>query len=481
MLTELEQAEQFVAQKRYFEAEKRYRNILTKQPNEGRAWLGLGNLALLADIAEQAVTYLQNACKLLPTELPPLLQLAKAFNLVAAEQDALKVLVYAAEKFSHQPLVHYQLAQQYIVLGHIKLAVAHLQQICGSEPSSLVSHALFELSRMPQFQAPDKLKPKIMSRLNTKGLSELERIVLCYAMANLEDGKGHYFEAFNFLQQANTLQLNLCDIRTADLHPFYQRIKHTCNDEVLAKRLRSSKQNKNEVVPLFILGLPRTGSTLLEQCLSNHSSIASVGEAHYMGGAVASALYKVTGKHFPDALAELSDKQMVEVRDTYINCLAKHRLETPVIIDKMPSNFQSIGLIYKLFPKAKVINLQRNLADVAMSVYKNYFAENEPYFCDLGEFKQYSQLYEELMQYWQKKLPGFVLDVSYEDLVKDAQGTLQAILTFCELPWDENCLLQTQVATPVKTLSNIQVRQAIHTKSVGSADHYAKYLTDFFG
>jgi tetratricopeptide (TPR) repeat protein len=481
MLSQIEQAGLFVTQKNYFEAEKIYRNILTKDPKEGLAWLGLGELALLADIAEKAASYFNKACQLLPTELIPLLQLAKAFNLLASEQDALKVLVYAVECFPHDPRAHYHLAQQYILLGHIESALVHLQRVSESQPSILVSYALYELSRIKKGQGQQQqvLSSKILSRLGSKALSEQESIVLCYAMAQIEDSLEHYAEAFNYLQRANQLQLRLCEINTADLHPFYQRIKEVCNSDVLSKRLALSQQNAADVVPLFILGLPRTGSTLLEQCLSKHRNIASAGEAPFMGTSVANALYRVSGKHFPDALAELSTEQMVDVRDTYLTCLSKQRLGKSVVIDKMPSNFQAIGLIYKLFPQAKVINLQRNLPDVAISVYKNYFAENEPYFCDLGEFKQYSLLYTDLMHHWRDRLPGFILDICYEDLVKDTQGTLQVILEFCQLPWDASCLGQTEEGTAVKTLSNMQVRQPIHTKSVGTSHHYAKYLTDF--
>jgi hypothetical protein len=178
-------------------------------------------------------------------------------------------------------------------------------------------------------------------------------------------------------------------------------------------------------------------------------------------------------------MANVINEQLDTAAQIYLEKISAHAKGKGYVIDKLPANFQSIGLIYKLFPNAKVLHIKRNLPDVALSIYRNYFAQNEPYFCSLTEFKQYHALYVDLMQHWNTQLPDFIHEVSYEQLVLNKTNTIQTIFDFCDLPPIIQESRGEDSKKVVKTLSNIQVRRPISTKRIKNWHNYAEHLSTF--
>lgn len=475
MSGELQQAELLIKQKSYLAAEKIYRNILRVSPQSGGANLGMGYLALKANQPEKAVTFLNRACHALPDEWTPLIQLAQAFSQANSDVDALTVLNYAAERFSSHPQVHYELGQQQLLMGNLDAAEGCFRQALSLATDELLCHTLFAISRIKKFTNRDSDVALIEAQLSVAKTNN-NKIVLHYALGKVFDDIGQYPLAWSHFEQANRLQLSQCEFRTSELTGFYQQIKLTSNRQNLTD---FSPKVNGEITPIFILGLPRTGSTLLEQLLGQHRDISAAGELPYLSREVSDYLQAKTQRHFPHFMTDLSAEVAENAAKLYLQKLQKYSAGKLFVVDKLPANFQSIGLIYKLFPQAKVINLQRNIADVALSVFKNYFAESEPYFCDLKEFKQYNQLYMDLIQHWRTVLPGFVLDVTYEQLINDTEGTLRKVLSFCELQWDKDCLRETNANKAVRTLSNVQVRQPRYKTSLANWQNYKSHLSAF--
>ena len=476
----LKNAQQLEKQGQYLAAEKLFRALVEEQPNNGQAYWGLGRLALKAELYDRAVSLLNKTCHLLPQEPLPLIHLARAFNGAFSEQDALTVLQYGIKLTPNMAQMHYELAQQQLIMG-LLTAAEHsfrtvLQLGIDKDADLLNAYAYLEISRLKAFKIDDPSIISMQERLTDPSLTQQEEIVISYALAKTLNDTKNFDGAWAHYQRANALQLSQCQFKTRELKAFFQNIKSKSKGRSLsAQRLSLS----NELTPIFILGLPRTGSSLLEYCLAKHPDISGAGELPYIGQHLAKYFHSQTQQHYPDFLPNISPKQRDDAAKMYLELLAKHAKSNNFVIDKLPANFQSIGLIYTLFPNAKVIHLQRNLPATALSVFTNYFAENEPYFCSLEEFKQYAKLHDDLMQHWHTELPGFVYEASYEQVIEAPKESIQAILDFCGLPWNDACLADADATMSVKTLSKVQVRKPISQDGMSAWKNYQAYLALF--
>jgi len=477
-LSKLQQAAEFFKMDDLVQAERLYSETITSQPECGQAYLGMGAIALKVQQFDKAVSFLTKSCELLPNEAFPLIHLSEAFNGVNSETDALTVLEYAANHLPNNAVVHYHLGLQYTILGDLDKAQQSLRTVIQLTQEPIASFALLELSRFDYH--PEQYLMLLEERLKQTKITSQERTVLHYALGNVLDGMQNYPQAWQHYQSANLLQADVCKFNTIELQGFFQKIKTTASSEVLSVRRIPAKDNSiTEIVPIFILGLPRTGSTLLEHLLTEHQDISTAGEVPYLSREVAEYLFSQSKSHYPYSMANISNEQLNAAAQIYLEKMSVHAKGKHYVIDKLPANFQSIGLIYKLFPNAKVLHITRSLPDVALSIYRNYFAQNEPYFCSLSEFKQYHTLYADLMEYWHIQLPGFIHEVSYEQLVVNKTKTIKTILDFCGLSSQIDELKGREVKKVVKTLSNIQVRCPVSTKRIKSWHNYAQHLSFF--
>jgi tetratricopeptide (TPR) repeat protein len=477
-LSKLQQAAEFFDMDDLVQAERLYKETIMSQPECGQAYLGLGLIALKVQQFDNAVTFLTRSCELLPDDASPLIHLSEAFNGVHSEADAITVLEYATKHLPNNAAVHYYLGLQYTICGDLEKAEQSLKMVIQLSKAPISSFALLELTRLENHT--EQYVSLLEERLRQTKNSAQEKTVLHYALGNVFEGMQNYQQAWRHFESANLLQAQRCEFKTSELKNFFIEIKETASLRVLSRQRMLAKDNTHtEIVPIFILGLPRTGSTLLEHLLTDHQDISSAGEIPYLSREVAKFLFSKTKSYYPYSMANITNEQLDTAAQIYLKKMAVHAKGKGYVIDKLPANFQSIGLIYKLFPNAKVIHIQRNLPDVALSIYRNYFAENEPYFCSLSEFKQYHTLYLDLMEHWRSQLPEFIHEVSYEQLVLDKDNTIKTILDFCGLP---SIILEShgaEVKKVSKTLSNIQVRRAMNTKSIKNWHNYAEHLSLF--
>jgi tetratricopeptide (TPR) repeat protein len=477
-LSKLQQAAEFFNMNDLVQAERLYKETIVSQPECGQAYLGMGVIALKVEQFDNAITFLSKSCELLTNEASPLIYLSEAFNAVHFETDGLTALEYAAHQLPNNPSVHYHLGLQYIMFGVLTKAEQSFRAVIRLSQDTIASYALQELTRLNNNS--EQYLPLLEKRLEQAKPDSQESIVLQYALGNVFDSNQNYQLAWQYFEKANLIQAKQNNFETSKLQDFFQDIKTTATANVLSIQRDLDKANSaKEVIPIFILGLPRTGSTLLEQLLSEHQDVSSAGEVPYLSREVAKYLFSQTKAHYPYLMADITKRQIDGAALIYLEKMSIHAKGNRYVIDKLPANFQSIGLIYKLFPNAKVLHITRDLPDVALSIYRNNFSQNEPYFSSLKEFKQYHSLYDDLMQHWNIQLPNFIHEVSYEKLVLDKTNTISEILSFCGLPPQIEDCNKTQNKNVVKTLSNIQVRGAISTKSIKNWHNYAQHLSLF--
>jgi tetratricopeptide (TPR) repeat protein len=477
-LLKLQQAAEFFKINDLVQAERLYSETITKHPECGQAYLGMGTIALKIEQFDKAVYFLTKSCELLPNEAIPLIRLSTAFNGVYSEIDALTALKYAKKNFPNDVYVHYHLGLQFIMFGYLDNAKQSFETVIQLTQTSITSFALLELTRV--VINPEQYLTLLETRLKQKKLVPNEATVLHYALGNVLDSMQHYDQAWRHFENANLLQAELCEFKTIELQSFFEQIKTIASVNVLSKRRSPDKDTElADTIPIFIVGLPRTGSTLLEQLLIEHQDIATAGEVPYLSRDVADYLFSHSKSHYPYSMASATQQQLDVAAQIYLKKISLHAKGKRYVIDKLPANFQSIGLIYQLFPNAKIIHLKRDLPDVAFSIYRNFFAQNEPYLCSLSEFKQYHNFYQDLMEHWNTQLPGFIHEVSYEKLVEDKIQSIKGILEFCELPSRTHGSKLPEANKVIKTLSNVQVRRPMSTTVINNCYNYAKYLNQF--
>lgn len=306
--------------------------------------------------------------------------------------------------------------------------------------------------------------------------SFMDRVYLNFALGKAYEGDGDHENSFGFYERGNRLKKSQsrydADQMTADL----EAPAAVCTAEFFAERADHGADSPD---PIFIVGLPRAGSTLLEQILSSHSqvdgtlelpNILALSQKLRRDGRAADA------SPYPNNLAELTPEQCREFGETYIRDTRIHRQDAPFFIDKMPNNFRHIGLIKLILPNAKIIDARRHPMACGFSGFKQLFAEGQEFTYSLEDVGQYYRDYVRLMDHWDLALPGHVLRVSHEAVVDDLERQVRRLLDFCGLPFEPACLEFYRTERNIRTPSSEQVRQPINRSGLDIWRHYEPWL-----
>jgi len=303
-------------------------------------------------------------------------------------------------------------------------------------------------------------------------LDDEQSTKLKFALAHQYQKRGDYARAFQMAAAANALRKRKLEIANQGFSPAYHRdfiahIKTVFSAEFFA----GCKINFNPPAqPIFLLGMPRSGTKLVEQIMVGHSAIETAGELDLIED-----LSRSMGD-FPGAVADLQDQAVTQLAKTYLAGTAERRPNASQVIDKMPFNFIFLGFIHLLFPGARVIHCRRNLLDTGISCFFQKFEKPHAWSTDLAHLGMYLKSYEALMDHWKQVLPDAVLDVDYERLVADPESTGRRIMGYIGLDWDPGALQFHERASNVTTASKWQVREPVHTRSIDRWRHFESQL-----
>lgn len=382
------------------------------------------------------------------------------------------------KRFPNWPKGYFNYAGFFKAQGKLPQSKTALLKVIELDPEHAGAYlALTEVSTASESKRLILAMIRLLEKLNSRPETQsLRRIQLHYGLGHALADQSNYAEAFEHWQHANRLQLRNCQFRVVQMKPVFDEIARVFS---LLQYDPVTDRGTDKLTPIFIVGLPRSGSTLLEQMLSSHEEIETAGEVHYLADILVRKLSELTGENYPRGLQKISREQFLQLGDAYLEKLQGHHPQSKYIIDKLPANFQSIGLIRKALPHAIIVHLNRNPMAVGISVYRNYFLANEPYFCDLDEFAEYHQLYKELMSFWRGFDPASLYELTYESLIDSPKEQLSALLEYCGLTWQDQCLEFHKANNRVTTLSAGQVRQPLYRGSVDDWRHYSPFLQDF--
>ncbi len=237
------------------------------------------------------------------------------------------------------------------------------------------------------------------------------------------------------------------------------------------------KNNKNLI---FIVGLPRSGTTLTHQILASHSKVHGIGEMEILNKFMRKNINNENFSSIFKNYAAKNDKNIKSFNNDYFSRISFVKTSKNIILDKSPLNFQWLGFIKILFPNSKIIHCSRNLKDTALSIYKNAFNINSIVWSnDQDDLAKYIEIYLDLMKFWQEKLPNFIYDINYEKLTENKEDEIKKLIKFCELDWEEDCLNFNKKGPPIKTVSITQARKPIYKTSVNLYEKYKDHLNIF--
>lgn len=295
------------------------------------------------------------------------------------------------------------------------------------------------------------------------GISKEDKTDIAFCMAKTYEKGGEYEKAFAYLADGNRFKREGYQYDLDDDRSFFNRMKACFNEQFFQDRIGSGVQDKT---PIFILGMPRSGTTLTEQILSSHAQVFGAGELTDMKKILVSICGADSYKRLPEVAMRLSVDDYADMGAKYIDVLKERGGLAERVTDKMPHNFLHVGMIRLMMPDAKIIHCRRNPIDNCLSIFKHNFQGVHKYAYSQKELGGYYLLYQDLMEHWHKVLPGFIFDLQYEDMVADQEGVTRRLLEFCDLPWDDNCLQFHKSERTVRTASKYQVRKKIYSDSV---------------
>jgi len=457
---------------RLSEARTIYNQILLSEPNHFDALHLLGVIAHQEDEYDIAVELIQKALKSVPDFAPAYSNLGAALKDQGKLDEAVASYRQAIALSPDNAEAHNNLGVLLSELGKLDEAIVCYKMAISLKPDYAAAYN--HLSAIMKYTETDDVI-KVMEYLYKKkaDISDAERINLGFALGKIFEDLGDFDKSFNYILEANQLKRKLFNYSIQNDQDLFERIKKTFSPDFFA--LHHSSGNPDST-PIFILGMPRSGTTLVEQILASHPMVFGAGELTVLKELTDVICSGGRAAKFPECLKGLDNGAFERAGAYYIEKIRENSRVADYITDKMPHNFLFVGFIKIILPNAKIIHCIRDPMDNCFSIFKNDFTKTPGYAYDMIEIGRHYNLYRNLMAHWEKVLPGYVYSLKYEEIVSDQKNQTRKLLDFCGLPWDEACLEFYKKERRVSTLSLAQVRQPIYKDSVGLWKRYEKQL-----
>ena len=423
---------------------------------------------------EASLAELEKLLEVEPDNPNHLLLKASVLVQIAKFESAIDIYDRVLAHYPRQPRSHLSKGHALKTLGRHSEAIESYRTAISQEPG--LGEAYWSLANLKTFRFDEKEISSMREQLQDKPKSIQDHFHLCFALGKALEDRKQYDESFACYHRGNAVRRKTVQWDRGAHHDNMQRLIEFFDAGFFDNR---HGQGARHAEPIFIVGLPRAGSTLLEQILASHSQVEGTMELPD----IISIARRLSGKkrssdesRYPDVLAEMTPAQLTELGEEYIERTQIQRSGAPFFIDKMPNNFSHIGLIHLMLPNAKIIDARRHPLACCFSGFKQLFAKGQNFTYDLTDIGQYYRDYVALMDHWDQVLPGSVLRMQYETVVADTESQVRRLLDYCGLPFEERCLRFYETERAVRTASSEQVRQPIYSGAVEQWRHYLAHL-----
>jgi tetratricopeptide (TPR) repeat protein len=442
-----------------------YRQALAIEPDYAEGHGNLGVLLAEHKRYDEAIAHYHRALAINPALAAVHVNLGRAFAALERSEDALAAYDKALAITADAATVYADRGVELTALGRAEAARVAFQTAVALSPGTAEFHYLLANSKI--FAAGDR-QLAVMEQLAAALAARPahEQLHLGFALAKAYEDLGAHDRCMGHLLRANRLKRQSIAYDEAAVLGELARIRASFGAALLA---RASSAGDPSPVPVFIVGMPRSGTTLVEQILASHPDVAGGGERSDLSDALAA----VSGTDpapadFPEGVASWDDTTLQRLGAGYLAALARGGARPLRITDKTPSNFALIGLIRLALPNARIIHVRRDAIDTCLSCFSKLFAGGTPFAYDLGELGRYYRAYDATMAHWRRVLPeGIMLELDYETLVGDLEATTRRMLDHCGLAWDAACLNFHETQRAVRTASALEVRRPVHRRAIG--------------
>jgi tetratricopeptide (TPR) repeat protein len=373
------------------------------------------------------------------------------------------------------PELHLSIAHALKTLGRTQEAIESYRAAAAVRPR--YGEAYWSLANLKVYRFTDAEIAAMRAGEAAAEVQPVDRYHLCFALGKALEDRGEYAESFAFYERGNALKKAECRYRPDPLERNARLQASVCTREFFAARQGVGAPGTS---PIFIVGLPRSGSTLIEQILSSHSRVEGTMELADIPRLAQELKGRETvdaeAPRYPGVLAELTPEDFARLGERYLDETRVYRTGKDFFIDKMPNNFRHLGLIHLMLPNAKIIDARREPIACCFSNYKQLFASGQQFTYSIADISRYYRMYVELMAHWTGALPGRILRVQHEEVVDDLEANVRRILEFCELEFEPGCIEFYKTARSVHSASSEQVRRPIYRAGVDHWRHYEPWL-----
>ena len=383
-------------------------------------------------------------------------------------EDAKKQFEKAISLNPNYAQAHHNLGILSEMIGLPDDAFNHYQRAVTINPKFAEAHR--NLSKLKVFQSSDPQITLMNSLYSEEGVHIADKVKLGFALAKVYDDLGNHDQFFKFLNEANELRKTELNYSIKESEDFHKHVTKLFSRPI--PKIKKALLKPSSIRPIFIVGMPRSGTSLVEQIIASHHSVHGAGELTNLKEIVSPILENFINSK----IDSLGESDLALIRQKYIESLTDLNISEQIITDKMPLNFRLIGLILTAIPEAKIIHLKRDARATCWSNFKHYFTEGNGFTFSHDDLTKFYALYVELMDFWHKLFPNQIYDIEYEKLTINQKKETENLLKYSELEWDENCLNFHKNKRAVETASASQVRKKIYQGSSEAWKKYESYL-----
>lgn len=455
--------------KKYDIAEQLFIKVLKLNPSFALAWDNLAKLYRIQNKLSKSIPAFKNLIKLDPNNFEALVSLGTVYIKLSKYKDGIDLYKKALVINPENARVHLSMGHALKTLGNREDCERAYQNAIKYYPLS--GEAYWSLANLKTYQF-DSNEIIAMENAIKNNMHQDELIQVYFALGKAYETNKNYKKSFKNYQKGNWEQRKKLNYNAEEYKKYTDEIIQFFSSNKDLLKINKGYLSKE---PIFILGLPRSGSTLIEQILSSHSLIEGTQELPNIMGISREIKSMDIDKKYPSNIKLLNDDDFFNYGLKYINETKWTRSDKPYFIDKMPNNYIHIGLIKLILPNAKIIDARRNPMDACFSCFKQYFARGQHFTYDLDDIARYYKDYERLMDFWKSIFPDSIYTIKYEDVINDPDNEVHSLLNYLELDFEDSCLNFYKSKRPVKTASSEQVRQPIYKSGL---DYWLNYEHD---